>query len=56
LTEPNTKTTAPADINIEVDFEYLKELHGPHSDYPVAPEKNRVPKDKEMQMYLDSTT
>jgi hypothetical protein len=44
------------DIDIELDLGYLKELHGPYSGNRVASDKNGVPKNKEMQIHMDSTT
>ena len=27
---------------LEVDLDYLEDLHDPHNDYPLAPEKKKI--------------
>ena len=39
---------------LEVDLEYLQELHDLHNDYPLAPEKMKVTKDM-LSSYCEST-
>ena len=38
------KTNGKKDLILEVDLEYLRELHDLHNDFPVAPEKAKVSK------------
>ena len=38
------KTNSKKGLILEVDLEYLRELHDLHNDYPVAPEKAKVSK------------
>ena len=33
---------SPTGMIVEVDIEYPKEFHDLHSDYPLAPEKQRI--------------
>ena len=37
---------------LEVDLEYLQELHDIHNDYQLAPEKNNIPKEWLSKYYL----
>ena len=38
------KADGKKELTVEVDLEYPQELHDIHNDYPVAPEKVKVPK------------
>ena len=40
------KTNGKKGLILEVDLEYPRELHDLHNDYPVAPEKAKVSKNK----------
>ena len=38
------KTNSQTGYVLEADLEYRQELHDIHNDYPLAPEKNYIPK------------
>ena len=39
------KKDSPSGYILEVDLEYPQELHDIHNDYPLAPEKIKIPKE-----------
>ena len=41
----NIKSNSSTGYILEVDLEYLQELHNIHNDYPLAPEKINIPKE-----------
>ena len=41
----NIKSNNSTEYILEVDLEYLQELHDIHNDYPLAPEKINIPKE-----------
>ena len=41
----NIKNSSSTGYILEVDLEYLQELHDIHNDYPLAPEKINIPKE-----------
>ena len=41
----NIKSNCSTGYILEVDLEYLQELHDIHNDYPLAPEKINIPKE-----------
>ena len=48
-----TKEDAHKGYILEVDLEYLKELHDLHNDYPLAPELLKVDKSMMSKYQLD---
>ena len=40
----NIKSNSSTGYILQVDLEYLQELHDTHNDYPLAPEKINIPK------------
>ena len=41
----NIRSSSSTGYVLEVDLEYLQELHDIHNDYPLAPEKINIPKE-----------
>ena len=41
----NIKSNSSTGYILEVDLEYLQELHDIHNDYPLAPKKISIPKE-----------
>ena len=41
----NIKSNSSTGYILEVDLKYLQELHDIHNDYPLAPEKIKIPKE-----------
>ena len=41
----NIKINSSTGYILEIDLDYLEELHDIHNDYPLAPEKISIPKE-----------
>ena len=41
----NVKSNSSTGYILDIDLEYLQELHDIHNDYPLAPEKINLPKE-----------
>ena len=49
----NIKSNCSDGYVLEVDLEYPQELHDIHNDYPLAPEKNNIPKEWLSEYFLE---